>query len=141
MSNSISQGAIANIMAGSTGANGYNPVVQVRTPLSLFFLNWLLLSSPSLFKIKSRPVFLANRMSHEVLHLGSVDSTPIVLLVVLSVCARFPIHVIGVGRGVAAGMLDKFEKQRRQAGNQTSSVLWAMFCLSPLDLYLLSLPL
>ena len=33
MANSISQGAIANIMAGSTGANGYNPVVQVRTPL------------------------------------------------------------------------------------------------------------
>eukprot|EP00903_Cladosiphon_okamuranus_P009556 g9099.t1 len=29
MANSISQGAIANIMAGSTGANGYNPVVQV----------------------------------------------------------------------------------------------------------------
>lgn len=30
MANSISQGAISTIMAGSTGANGYNPVVQVR---------------------------------------------------------------------------------------------------------------
>lgn len=42
MANSISQGAIANIMAGSTGANGYNPVVQVRNSrifelLALFF--------------------------------------------------------------------------------------------------------
>ena len=36
MANSISQGAIANIMAGATGANGYNPVVQVQATLHRF---------------------------------------------------------------------------------------------------------